>query len=271
VDNVVRVETLAKSYGPIRALDGVSFQLGKGSVIGLLGSNGAGKTTTFKCMLGVTSFDGEVEIGGVSVRKRGKQARALVGYLPQAPVFNTGDTCRQVLDFFADLKALPAARTDALLEKVDLAGRADAKVGELSGGMRQRLALAVALLGDPPLLLLDEPTASLDAESRRRFHDLLGQLKDEGKTVVLSTHFLDSLGGLADRIILLKQGRVIFDGTPHEFAGATGRRVLVNLNGTDYADFVRAAGAAGIGPERITPAVDLDEAFASATAEEETK
>jgi ABC-type multidrug transport system ATPase subunit len=271
VDNVVQVEALTKSYGRVQALDGVSFALGQGSVIGLLGSNGAGKTTTFKCMLGVTSFAGEVEIGGVSVRKRGKQARALIGYLPQTPVFNTGDTCRQVLEFFAELKALPAARTAALLEKVELADRADAKVGELSGGMRQRLALAVALLGDPPLLLLDEPTASLDAESRHRFHDLLAQLKEEGKTVVLSTHFLDSLGGLADRIIVLKQGRVTFDGTPQEFAGAAGRRVTVNLNGTDYAEFVRAAAAVGIAPERITPAVDLDEAFASATAEEETK
>ena len=129
------------------------------------------------------------------------------------------------------------------------------KVSRLSGGMRQRLALVAALLADPPVLLLDEPTASLDLESRREFHELIARLRDEGKTVVLSTHFLDRLGDLADRVIVLNQGRVVFDGTMRALAErAPTNRFVVNLNGTAPAAFSEALRAIGIGPERVTPA-----------------
>jgi len=252
---MLKVEGLVKAYGPLRAVDGASFSVDAGSVVALLGPNGAGKTTTFKCILGVTGFEGTIEVDGLSVRERGKEVRRRLGYLPQTPALSDGDTCRQALEFLAELKGADKGRVAPLLKLANLWEQRDTKVSRLSGGMRQRLALAAALLADPPVLLLDEPTASLDLESRREFHDLIARLRDEGKTVVLSTHFLDRLGDLADRVIVLNQGRVVFDGTMRELAErAPTNRFVVNLNGTAPAAFNEALQAIGIGPERVTPA-----------------
>ena len=246
---MLKVEGLVKAYGPLRAVDGASFSVDAGSVVALLGPNGAGKTTTFKCILGVTSFEGTIEVDGLSVTERGKEVRRRLGYLPQTPALSDGDTCRQALEFLAELKGADKGRVARLLELANLWEQRDTKVSRLSGGMRQRLALAAALLADPPVLLLDEPTASLDLESRREFHDLIARLRDEGKTVILSTHFLDRLGDLADRVIVLNQGRVVFDGTMRELAErAPTNRFVVNLNGTAPAAFSEALRAIGIGP-----------------------
>jgi len=252
---MLKVEGLVKAYGPLRAVDGASFSVDAGSVVALLGPNGAGKTTTFKCILGVTGFEGTIEVDGLSVRERGKEVRRRLGYLPQTPALSDGDTCRQALEFLAELKGADKGRVAPLLKLANLWEQRDTKVSRLSGGMRQRLALVAALLADPPVLLLDEPTASLDLESRREFHDLIARLRDEGKTVILSTHFLDRLGDLADRVIVLNQGRVVFDGTMRELAErAPTNRFVVNLNGTAPAAFSEALQAIGIGPERVTPA-----------------
>ena len=252
---MLKVEGLVKAYGPLRAVDGASFSVDAGSVVALLGPNGAGKTTTFKCILGVTSFEGAIEVDGLSVTESGKEVRRRLGYLPQTPALSDGDTCRQALEFLAELKGADKGRVAPLLKLANLWEQRDTKVSRLSGGMRQRLALAAALLADPPVLLLDEPTASLDLESRREFHDLIARLRDEGKTVILSTHFLDRLGDLADRVIVLNQGRVVFDGTMRELAErAPTNRFVVNLNGTAPAAFNEALQAIGIGPERVTPA-----------------
>jgi len=252
---MLKVEGLVKAYGPLRAVDGASFSVDAGSVVALLGPNGAGKTTTFKCILGVTSFEGTIEVDGLSVTESGKEVRRRLGYLPQTPALSDGDTCRQALEFLAELKGADKGRVARLLKLANLWEQRDTKVSRLSGGMRQRLALAAALLADPPVLLLDEPTASLDLESRREFHDLIARLRDEGKTVVLSTHFLDRLGDLADRVIVLNRGRVVFDGTMRELAERTPtNRFVVNLNGTAPSAFSEALQAIGIGPERVTPA-----------------
>ena len=252
---MLKVEGLVKTYGPLRAVDGASFSVDAGSVVALLGPNGAGKTTTFKCILGVTNFEGTIEVDGLSVAEHGKDVRRRLGYLPQTPALSDGDTCRQALEFLAELKGADKGRVVPLLKLANLWEQRDTKVSRLSGGMRQRLALVAALLADPPVLLLDEPTASLDLESRREFHDLIARLRDEGKTVILSTHFLDRLGDLADRVIVLNQGRVVFDGTMRELAErAPTNRFVVNLNGTAPAAFNEALQAIGIGPERVTPA-----------------
>jgi ABC-2 type transport system ATP-binding protein len=178
--------------------------------------------------------------------------RRRIGYLPQTPALNDHDTCRQALEFLADLKGVDRRGVGRLLERVNLAAHADTRVGRLSGGMRQRLALAAALLADPPLLLLDEPAASLDVESRRELHELVAQLRDEGRAVVLSTHLLDRIDTLVDGVIVLVEGRVAFTGTMEELADrARKRRYVVSLNGTAPAAFSRALEAAGIGPERV--------------------
>ncbi len=252
---MLKVEGLTKVYGPVRALDGVSFQVEAGSVVALLGPNGAGKTTTLKCVLGVIGFEGTVEVDGVSVKKDGKEVRRRVGYLPQTTAVSDSDTCRQTLEFLGELKGAPKDRIEPLLKLVNLWDQRDTRAGHLSGGMRQRLSLAAALLSDPPLLLLDEPTASLDVESRREFHELIARLRDEGKTVILSTHFLDRLGDLANRVIILHNGKLAFDGTMDDLAQrAQGKRYVVNVNGTAPGALIEALKATGIGPDRVQPA-----------------
>ena len=249
---MLRVQGLTKRFGAVRALDDVSFTVEPSSVVALLGPNGAGKTTTLTCILGVTNFDGVIEVGGWSVKDEGKEVRRRIGYLPQTPALSEHDTCRRALQFLADLKGAGRRRIEPLLKSANLWDLRDTKIGHLSGGMRQRLALAAALLADPPLLLLDEPTASLDVEARREFYELLASQREQGKTVILSTHLFDRLGDVADRIIVLNGGRIVFDGTmPQLVARAPGKRYLVNLNGAASAVFFHALQEAGIGPERV--------------------
>lgn len=263
---ILRVQDLVKGYESLRALDGVSMELERGSVVALLGPNGAGKTTTFKCILGVTAFQGKVEVDGLPVPRRGREARRRIGYLPQAPTLWEADTCTGALEFLADLRGAGNDRIDALLQRVNLWEQRRQKVGHLSGGMRQRLALAAALLGDPPLLLLDEPTANLDAESRAAFQALVAELRTEGKTVVISTHFVDGLVELADRVVVLRRGRVVVDAPAGELVGHR-RRYVVDLNGTTETDFLRALEGVGIRPDRVTPAEGRWEQIVAAISE----
>jgi ABC-2 type transport system ATP-binding protein len=251
---ILSVRDVVKRYGRLTVLDGVSFDLEAGSIVALLGANGAGKTTTFKCALGVTDFQGEIQVAGMPVASAGKEARRLIGYLPQTPGFADDDTCRQALRFLADLRRVPEGRVVQLLERVNLTPQRDAPIRELSGGMRQRLALAAALLSDPPLLLLDEPTANLDHESRGQLHEQLVQLRSEGKTIVLSTHFVEHIADIADRVVLLKGGKVALDESAAALVAEAGRRFTVHLNGLAPASFLAALRAAGIGEDRVSAA-----------------
>jgi ABC-type multidrug transport system ATPase subunit len=259
---ILAVRGLTKRYGRLTVLDRVSFDLEAGSIVALLGANGAGKTTTFKCVLGMTDFRGKVEVAGKSAAKSGKDVRKLVGYLPQTPGFADDDTCLEVLRFLAELRRVPLDRVGPLLERVNLALQRDLRVRELSGGMRQRLALAAALLSDPPLLLLDEPTANLDYQSRQELHDLLVQLRGEGRTIILSTHFVEHVADIADRVILLKDGQVALDEMTSSLCIEAGKRFTVHLNGTAPASFLAALHNVGIGAERVAPVrPDLQEAI----------
>jgi len=263
---VLKIQGLTKDYESARALDGLDLELEAGSIVALLGANGAGKTTTFKCVLGVTSFQGTVEVEGLSVLRQGREARRRIGYLPQAPVFGDSDTCAGVLEFLADLKNAGHGRIEPLLRRAGLWEHRQQKVAHLSGGMRQRLALAAALLADPPLLLLDEPTANLDAGSRERFYELVLELRGEGKTVVISTHFVDGLVEAADRIVVLRQGRAVLD-VPAAQISSRKRRYVVDLNGTDEPVFLDALAGIGISPERVMPASSRWEEIMAAVSE----
>ncbi len=249
---ILSVNGVVKRYGRLTVLAGASFDLEAGGIVALLGANGAGKTTMFKCVLGTTSFQGQINVAGGCVRKSGKAVRQLIGYLPQTPAFAEDDTCLEALRFLADLRRVPAGRIATLLERVNLAPQRDVRIRELSGGMRQRLALAAALLSDPPLLLLDEPTANLDLQSREELHDLLVQLRGEGRTVVLATHFVEHVADVADRVIVLKDGRVELDETTAALTMEAGTQFTVHLNGAAPASFLAALRTAGIAEERVS-------------------
>jgi len=264
VSDVLRVEGLTKRYGSATVLSDVGFSLAPGTITAILGPNGAGKTTTLKCILGVTDFEGKVEVDGYSSRRQGKKARSRIGYLPQTPAFNEGDTCRQALEFLAELRGSDVSRVEPLLKRVDLEEQTDLAVGHLSGGMKQRLALAAALLSDPPLLLLDEPTANLDATSREQLNDLVAQLRSEGRTIVISTHFVDNLGDLADNVLVLRGGRLVYKGTVEDLASlAPSKRFVVSLNGTTPSTLIQALGEIGVKADSISPAsISWDELLA---------
>jgi len=205
---MIKVEGLVKRYGAVTAVDGLSFAVEPGETFALIGPNGAGKTTTLKVLLGLARPDaGRVAIGPQGLAPHDPAARAQLGYVPQRVEFPAGRTVREVLGFFADLRRLDAKAVEHALERVGLAALAARRATELSGGYTQRLSLAQALLGDPALLVLDEPTASLDPEATWEFRTLVEQLRREGKTILLCSHLLSEVERVADRVLILVAGR----------------------------------------------------------------
>jgi len=270
---ILSLAGVSKRYGRRRVLDDVSFSVERGRIVALLGGNGAGKTTTLKCILGVTPFEGTAEVGGIRVDRQGRAARRLIGYVPQLPSLSEDDTCEQALAFTAELRGADRGAITAALERVNLSSERDHRVGELSGGMRQRLALAAALLGDPQLLLLDEPTASLDAGSRAQFDQIIRQLRDEGRTILVSTHYHARLEELVDQVLILREGAIVFDGATSALLERLHvNRYVVNLNGDAPSTFLAALAQAGIADDRVGRApVAWDEVMEAITAREGDK
>jgi ABC-type multidrug transport system ATPase subunit len=208
----VSVRNLTKRYGAHTAADDVSFTVARGETVALWGANGAGKTTILRCLLGIAQFDGVVRVLGL----QGKEARRQIGYVPQDVRLHGDLTVRETLRFYAELRKV--APSEKLLEQWRLLDVADKPVRALSGGMRQRLAVAIALLSDPPVMLLDEPTSNLDRQSRAELRALLQQLKATGKTLIVSLHRAEEVRQLADRVIVLECGRKIAEGAPNGLA-----------------------------------------------------
>ncbi|GBD11708.1 putative ABC transporter ATP-binding protein YxlF [bacterium HR23] len=211
---LLRIEGLTKRFGRFTAVEGVSFTLKAGEVLALWGPNGAGKTTIVRCILGLLKYQGRISILGYDARSHGKQARAFIGVVPQEPTFPDHWTSAQVLEMVADLRGIPRERVGVMLERVGLTSHAHRPVRTLSGGMRRRLALAVALLPNPPLLILDEPTANLDAGGRREVLALLRRLKAEGRGILLTSHRGEEVLALADRVLRLEQGKAVGEVPP---------------------------------------------------------
>lgn len=206
----VTLRGVAKHYGAVRAVDGVDLDVQRGEVFGLIGHNGAGKSTLFKMMLGlVAPSAGEIRIQGAPVSGRGFRAvRRGIGYLPENVVLYDNLDGLETLRFFAKLKGAPRAECEAALQRVGLNGAGKRPVREYSKGMRQRLGFAQALLGRPQVLFLDEPTNGLDPEAIRDFYATLRQLRDEGTTIVITSHILAELQERVDRLAILAAGRV---------------------------------------------------------------
>lgn len=212
----ISIQSVTKSYGAFNAVNDLSVEIEKGGVWALLGPNGAGKTTLLKCILGLKRFKGSISVEGYDIVKDGKKARALIGYVPQHPCLYDDLSVYESLRYFADMRDVKRSRIQELLEFVglELWGRAD--VGALSSGMKQRLMLAIALLSDPPALLLDEPTANLDVRRQLEFRSLLNILVGEGKTIVLTTHLLGDVDQVARNIMVMNKGKLITTGTVAE-------------------------------------------------------
>ncbi|MDQ7029917.1 MAG: nitrous oxide reductase family maturation protein NosD [Ardenticatenia bacterium] len=229
MDPMVRVRALTKRFGHFVAVRDVDFDVARGEAVALWGANGAGKTTILRCLLGLYPFEGDVVVGGYHARWQGREVRRLVGFVPQELSFHDDLSVEETLCFYARLRKTTPALSSDWVERLGLEELAGRIVGELSGGMKQRLALAVALLGDPPILFLDEPTANLDVRSRREFFELLQQLRGAGKTILFSSHRFDEVAALADRVLVVEGGRVVSGGALEDLAAVLEDGVVVRL------------------------------------------
>ncbi|HEX16113.1 MAG TPA: ABC transporter ATP-binding protein [Deltaproteobacteria bacterium] len=216
-EEVVKVEGLVKRYGDFVAVDGVSFGVSEGEVFALLGPNGSGKTTILRTMVGLLTPDsGTILVKGVDVRRKPVEARALIGYVPQRPSFPENLTGAEVLRFYANLRGADTREVEEAAQRMGLGEAIDRPTGEYSGGMVQRLAVAVALLGRPEVLVLDEPTVNLDPEGVVQFREALRAMKEEGKAILVATHLLAEAEALADRVAIIDKGHLLFVGPMEE-------------------------------------------------------
>jgi ABC-2 type transport system ATP-binding protein len=243
---MIQVENLTKDYGPVRAVDQVSFNVRKGEVLGFLGPNGAGKSTTMKvltCFLSPTG--GTARVAGLDVFDQSLEVRRRIGYLPEDTPIYRDMMVREFLEFVADVRGMPRDKRDSRIKEIGgrcgLGDQAGKLIGELSKGYRQRVGLAQAMLHDPDILILDEPTSGLDPN---QIVEIRGLIKEVGreKTVILSTHILPEVQATCSRVIIISKGKVVADGTPDELRTRErgGRyRVVVAANGVP-ADAIRS-------------------------------
>jgi len=215
IDPIVCLDHVSKRYGPVTVLEDVSFAVQPGEAAALWGANGAGKTTLIKAMLGLIEFKGQIAVQAANVARYGKAARTLIGYVPQEAAFYDMSV-ESTMAFYARLKHVAPGRIAELLTRLGLDAHARKPVPALSGGLKQRLALSIALLAAPPILLLDEPTANLDAAARHDYLALLSTLRKQRKTIIFASHRVEEAEALADRVIVMEAGRVTDTLTPGE-------------------------------------------------------
>jgi Cu-processing system ATP-binding protein len=233
----VSVKGVEKSYGAVQALRNISFELRPGRLSALVGHNGAGKTTLIKLMLGlIHPGNGEIRVLGQDPAAGEFSARRQLGYLPENVAFNAALTGRETLAFYARLKQIKPATGWPLLERVGLAEAADRRVGTYSKGMRQRLGLAQALLGRPRVLLLDEPTSGLDPALRQTFYEILQELRDDGATVLISSHALNELEDRAEHVLIMNRGILAAQGTLAELRSISQLPIRISLELASGAD-----------------------------------
>jgi len=226
---VITATRLTKRFGKLRAVDDVSFAIEPGEAVALWGENGAGKTTAMRCVLGLLSFDGRIVVNGCDVARHGKAARRAMGYVPQELALYDDLRLPEALRFFARLKRVRFVAVDDLLGEVGLLEHKRKRIRELSGGMKRRMALGLALLADPPILVLDELTSNLDAAAQQGFVALMRRLKKRGKTILFTSHHLDEVVTLADRAIVLESGRLALSCPASRLAEAIGAECVLRI------------------------------------------
>jgi len=257
MDLAIRIQGLVKRYGDVVAVNGLDLEIRRGECFGLLGPNGAGKTTTVEIMEGLTPpTAGTVELLGKHWDRDGDALRERIGVSLQETKLFEKLTVEETLVLFRSFyDPARALEVEALLAEMQLGEKRSAQVHKLSGGQRQRLAVALGVMGDPDVLFLDEPTTGLDPQSRRALWDTVAALRDRGKTVVLTTHYMDEAERLCDRVAIIDHGKLIAIGTPNELIDGIGGHHLVELE-TDIplepaaladVEGVRAARVSGAG------------------------
>jgi len=247
---------LRKSYGDLEVVSGIDLAVAPGECFGLLGPNGAGKTTTLKLCLGLIEPDsGEIELLGEPVPRRAREARRNVGVVPQFdnldPDFTVEENLVVYARYFGIAKEEILERISALLEFAGLAGRGDSKITTLSGGMKRRLTLARALVNDPQLVFMDEPTTGLDPQARHLIWERLRRLTQEGKTLVLTTHFMEEAERLCHRLAIMDRGRIIAEGSPRALIAEHIEPQVLEVHGPGYETWMQRAKGLAPRVERV--------------------
>ncbi|MFC1978868.1 ABC transporter ATP-binding protein [Chloroflexota bacterium] len=225
---------LYKSFNEIKAVNGVSFSINHGEIFGLLGPNGAGKTTTIRILATVLQPDkGEVTIGGYSTRQNAPEARSIIGVCPQDLALYEDLSAMDNLVFFGRMSGLESkeakAQAASNLELMGLSDRAKGKIAKFSGGMKRRINLAVALMGTPEMLFLDEPTVGIDPQSRNNIYEVIEGLRDKGMTILYTTHYMEEANRLCDRVAIMDAGQVIAMDSPEGLKSQIGEPDKVTL------------------------------------------
>jgi lipooligosaccharide transport system ATP-binding protein len=243
---------LTKRFGDFTAVDGISFSVQRGETFGVLGPNGAGKSSTMKMVSTVSPrTGGELEVFGMDPATHGREIRARLGVVPQEDILDQDLTARENLMIYQRYFGVPWSKTrakaDELLDFVQLGDRGDSKVEPLSGGMKRRLTIARALVNDPEMILLDEPTTGLDPQARHLLWERLYRLKEQGVTLLLTTHYMDEAEQLADRLVIMDQARIVAEGSPKQLiADHTTREVVEFRFEAGSNGLAEAAQAAGL-------------------------
>jgi ABC-2 type transport system ATP-binding protein len=225
----VIVRDLRKRYGDVEAVRGVSFEVAEGQILGLLGPNGAGKTSALECVIGLRRPDaGQIHLCGIDALAEPERVKQHLGAQLQATALQDKITPREAIDLFRAFYDQPAS-TGELIERFSLAEKADAPFDSLSGGQRQRLALALAFVNRPTVLFLDEPTTGLDPQSRRELHESIRRLRTEGKTVLMTTHYIEEAHDLCDRIAIIDGGRIVATDTPANLIANSKTKPVIQL------------------------------------------
>jgi ABC-2 type transport system ATP-binding protein len=230
----VAIEGLTKDYGDVRAVEDLTLTIREAEVFGLLGPNGSGKTTTINCVTGLLKpTRGSVRVGGFDVQSQQHEAREVMGVSPQETAVYPHLTGKENVQLFGQLYSVPRdvlrQRVDQVLEKVGLLEDAGRRVGKYSGGMKRRVSIAMALVTDPKIILLDEPTVGMDPQARRAVWDFVLELRDQGKTIVLTTHYMEEAEELCDEVAIIDHGKLIALGSPGELKAKFGARDLEDV------------------------------------------
>ena len=260
----ISLRGVVKRYGPVTAVDGLDLEVPQGVCFGLLGPNGAGKSTTMRMLTAQTLADeGQLEVLGYELPRASKQARLEMGVVPQLDNLDVELTCRQILTVFARLYRVPrperSAAVQRALEIANLVPRADTIVRELSGGMRRRLLVARGLIHRPRLVLLDEPTVGLDPQVRQELWSLIDNLRAEGVSLLMSTHYIEEAERLADTVAVMSHGRIVAEGPPAELVRAHAGEQVIEVYGSPdrLAEVSELATSRGWSSRRSGPAVAI--------------